>query len=682
MVCGKPYPFNLLIDTNMKKYIICVLAFTIALSASPYALAAGLPLKAKSDMQNSPYTGYTREHWLEIAEKLIAGALNYADPETGIFDLPKSTGAYLALEDFRNENQARIMERIMVGVIHYVTATGKDKVPGYKGSITKPFLNAIIRGTDPRSNGYWGDPDPNDQIGVSFALGIYACPSRFWDPLTPEQKKNLINFFRKQSFNKTYHNNHYFFHLFATSLIEKYGEGADSNRNHHTAMMERLLGWYRGDGWFIDGNNRGFDYYNFWGFQLFNQMIYKYDPQWRNQFGDRIQETSSHFLEVVPYLYARNGGQVPWGRSLTYRFASNSAIAWAMINGNTTMSPGKARRILSGNLKYFWDNGCMGDNGLLNIGYWDKNQSVAENYIVPGDPYFAMHGLACLLLPGDHPFWTNKEEPMPADGEGGKIAVNGAQFSANVGQADGDARLYPAGQPFDRTFWQSPIKYNQHAYSATLGFCLTGEGAEDIGAGRTGYSYDGRQWLYRFRSRTLFTEPDHVASVYHLRSTNKDDRTVEFQKDELITHTLIGNNGEVHIFWHNYPDPLYLSVGGYGISVPHGTNPVESRSAGKISIQGGDYYSVLRALHAPGGDVRYDLLKPREGWTHTHLYGGLGAYCSWQSSEGVRPHTPVVVYVNGTKNRQPSEPDVKVSSVPGGLLITFEGKEYRINIIN
>lgn len=664
----------------MKKHITYLLLLLFLLPLN--VLHAAVNLKTKDDYQRSPYTGYTRSHWLEVAERLIAGTLFYVNPETGIFDLPKSTDAYLELEDFRNENQARIMERIMVGVVIYTTATGKDKVPGYSGSITKPFINAIIRGTDPQSAGYWGDPDPNDQIGVTFALAIHACPEKFWDPLTVKQKENLISFFQKQSYNDTYHNNHYFFHLFATSLIEKYGNGLKSNREHHTAMMERLLGWYRGDGWFIDGNNRGFDYYNFWGFQLFNQIVYKYDPIWKEQFGERIQETSSRFLEVAPFLYAKSGGQIPWGRSLSYRFASNSAIAWAIINGNDTMSPGMARRILSGNMKYFWENGCLGDNGLLNIGYWGKNQSLAENYIVPGDPYFAMHGLAALLLPANHPFWTSKEEAIPADGKGGHRAVNGAQFSLNARAIDGDARMYPAGQPFDRTIWQSPIKYNQHAYSSMLGFCVTGEGGDDIGAGRTGYSYDGKSWLYRFRSRTLFVKPDHVASVYHLRSTSKDDRTPEFQKDELFTHTLIGNDGEVHVFWHNYPDPLYLSIGGYGISIPVGENLNEEKKKESILIKGGDYSSMIQTIYTPEGLLGSTLLTPRMGWEHTHLFGGLGAFCSWQSLSGVLPHKPVVVYVNGSKGRSLSEANVKVVETSEGLAITFEGQEYQVNVIN
>ena len=43
-----------------------------------------LRLKASSDKGISPYTGYTREHWIEIAGRIIAGFLPYFDNDTGI----------------------------------------------------------------------------------------------------------------------------------------------------------------------------------------------------------------------------------------------------------------------------------------------------------------------------------------------------------------------------------------------------------------------------------------------------------------------------------------------------------------------------------------------------------------------------------------------------------------------
>ena len=650
----------------------------IALSALSDAQPV-VKLNVTDNFELSPYTGYTRAHWIAITEQIIAGALSYVDPQTGIFNLPKTEGGFLKFQDTPSEAQIRIMERIMTGVLIYAAATGKDEVPGYKGSISKPFLQAIIRGTDPASDGYWGDPKRYDQIGATFAWSAYLCPGRFWDPLTDPQKKNLLTYLRKQSFNVAYDNNHYFFHMVSATLLEK--NNFDTDRAHHTRMFERLMGWYRGDGWYIDGGNRGFDNYNMWGFHLFAQILYCYDTAWREQFGQEIQQATARFLETFPYFFGRDGGMIPWGRSLSYRFAALAPIAWDVINDNNSLPPGMARRIASGNLKNFWDNGCMGENRLLNMGFRAMNLSVPENYLVPGDPYFALHGLAFLLIPEDHPFWTAREEAMPADVAGGKTTVTGAGMALRVSPVDGDARMYPVGQPIDRTVWQTPVKYCQHAYSSTLGFCVTGEGGDDNGAGRTGYSYDGNQWLYRYHPQPLLIEPDHIASIYKLKTAKDTDQTPDFRRDELITHTLIGNDGELHVFWHNYPDPLYLSLGGYGISIPKAGDMKTTENNGGVLITGGDYYSILQPVDAPAGKTAAILLQPREGWVDTHLFGGLGAYPSWQSDAGVPPHTPVVVYVNGTKKRIPTQGLIKVENHSGRLRILFEGKEYDIKVI-
>jgi hypothetical protein len=180
----------------------------------------------------------------------------------------------------------------------------------------------------------------------------------------------------------------------------------------------------------------------------------------------------------------------------------------------------------------------------------------------------------------------------------------------------------------------------------------------------------------------LFIKPDHIASVYHLLSNDKSDDTPEFQRDEIFTHSIIGDDGEVHVFWHNYPDPLFLYIGGYGISIPHNSGINEEKSSDRIVIKGGDFHSMIQTLKAPGGEFSVTLLKPREGWTETHLFGGLGAFCSWQSSKGVLPHSPVIIYVNGAKNRDIEKlRDIKIEDIQGGIKIQFERKEYHINII-
>lgn len=684
-------------DLKMKKVIYSYLIVIVCVVMSGCLNASALTreqviskrdlnrqfLTSKFDFKKNPYSGYTRAHWLEITEKIVAGALSHFDSITGMPDLPGAAGDE-AYEKVRmkapEETPKRSMERIMMAVIIYTKATGKDEVPGYHGSISSPFIKAIIRGTDPQSPGYWGEPLPNDQVGAIFAMAAYIEPERYWDPLTVVQKNKLLSYFKKLAFNKTYNNNHYFFHMIPAELLDR--SGVDSNREHLTRMYERLFGWYRGDGWFLDGNNRGFDYYNLWGFQLFNQVLYKYDARWRLQFGDRIKTTTAKFLETFPYLFGRDGGPVPWGRSLSYRFAGNSAIAWAVINKLSTIPPGQARRIASGSLKYFWEHGCLGDDNLLTIGYWGANAAVAENYLYYGDPYWAAQGLACMLIPENDPFWTSVEQPVPADGIGGTIAVEAAQLSIRVSPVDGEVRLFPAGQPWaqERNKWQTGAKYDQHAYSSYLGFCVLGEDGADIGAGRTGYSYDGIKWFYRERAKPIQISTNHLISRYTLKPEGESELIPEDNRDEIITHTLIGKDGEVHIFWHNYPEPVYLYLGGYGISLPFNKSLDTLVQKNEILIHGGDYYSVIQAVKVPNGKFESTVFHPREGWNHTHLFGGQGAFPFWHSDLPVQPNVPLIFYVNGTRNRKPVENSVEVVKNGSVLKIRFEGKWESMHI--
>jgi hypothetical protein len=677
----------------MKKLLITfilvgsnVLAFANSNAEKIKAVVDNTILSAKPDTKLSPYTGYTRAHWLEINEKIIAGMMPYFNVATGQPEIPLASKGSAFEHIYRKEDKApdtprRILERLLMAVVVYTKATGNDKVPGYKGSITTPFLKAIIRGCDPKSDGYWkGQTDPTNQVGSVLAMAVYINPGRFWDPLTPQQKSNLLEYIKTHTYNPTNNNNWYYFHMTCVPLLEQ--NGLPSNRELLTHRFERLMGWYRGDGWFMDGSNRSFDYYNFWAFQMYNGILYKFDSKWRELFGERIKATTAEFLKTLPYLYGRDGGQIPWGRSLTYRFASNAPLSWAVINGYSTLPPGEARRIMSGSMKYFWDHHCLGKNGLLNIGYWGDNTSVAEWYTAPGDPYWAAQGLACLLIPENDLFWTATESPIPADGIGGKLAVAGAQFTIRVSSIDGDARMYPVGQPFswDRDNWQSGEKYDQHAYSSNLGFCVTGEGTGDIGAGRTGYSYDGQKWYYRERAKPILIEMDHVVSSYTLKPKDEKVKTPDYNRDEMMTHTLVGNDGEVHIFWHNYPDPIYLHLGGYGIAVPLDEKNSDEHSENGLLVKSPTYYSLMTAINTPKGEFTSQLLEPKAGWIYTHLFDAKGAFPKWRSTNPVPPFTPVVIYVNATKGRSPQSSQIKSKSNNGRLDIQFEGKSFDIKI--
>lgn len=640
-----------------------------------------LQLAAPLDPALSPYTGYTRAHWLEITERLIAGVLPYFDPTTG---LPKLAGP-AGEEAFNHASQPvnvvpvekQAFERIMMLSVIYSGATGRDRVPGYAGSITEPFRRGMMQVLDPKSPRYWGPPEKAEHAGSIFALAVLLSPKFFWEPFTPEERALVLDYLGQLSGARSYDNNHYLFHLTPVPVLE--ANGRETNRAHHTAMLERLLGWYRGDGWFIDGSNLAFDKYNAWGFHLYNQAVYRFDAPWRDQFGPRLTEASRRFLTSYAYLVGRDGGPVPWGRSLSYRFAELAALGWASWNGTNPLPPGEARRIASGVLRYFWEHGAQAPDGLLQVGFRDTNAAVAEFYNGPGTSYWAAQGLIALMIPATDPFWTAPELPMPADTGAHTLVVPGAELVART-LPDGEARLYPVAQPFSRAHdhWQRGVKYEQHAYSSALGWCTLGEGT-DLGAGRTGVSVDGKAWQYRDHARALALTPGQVASAWSFDVPLAYQPAVD-DRYELVTHTLLGLSGELHIFWHRSPVPLFLHLGGYGIGSPEVAGIQAKTAAHRIEVLTPRYHSVLRVYEAPAGALTHEVLAPRAGWQQAHLFAAVGTFPLWRSAAPVPANTPVIVYVDGGKDRAPHEPEVRLEHAPGKLTVHFDGQTHIVPV--
>jgi len=118
----------------------------------------------------------------------------------------------------------------------HTAATGSDRIPGYQGSISKPYLTGITRGTDPGDPGYWGPHSEYEIYGTNNAMAILLSPEFFWDPLTPvrKQMRGLVD-------TVAYDCNHWYFHLMGIPILEKYAE--NSERVYVNRIFERLLNW-------------------------------------------------------------------------------------------------------------------------------------------------------------------------------------------------------------------------------------------------------------------------------------------------------------------------------------------------------------------------------------------------------------------------------------------------------
>lgn len=655
--------------TAFPRIAFLCLSFWIAVSSSFAADPAHrLRLQAPVDTAVSPYTGYTREHWVEIAGKIIAGFLPYFDPETGIPDFrgtDAESGHFAYTPGFTDESRNAFGRTLILAAL-YSAGTGKNTVPGYDGPVNGPYLKGLIRGTDPNDPCYFGPTDPYGAFGEEISQAIMYCPEFYWDPLSTEQKKNVAEWLAALTGGVAFECNTWYFNTAPVPVLLKYGYPFDYG--HITEQMARMLSWQTGDGFFVDGGNRAWDYYNFWGFQMFNLIHFKYNTPWRQRFGRVIRETTDSFMQSFPLFFGSDGAPVPFGRSLTYRWAAISPVGYAEAAGLGSLDPGLGRRIASGSLKYFWEGGALSENGLIQPGWLGPNALASEPYGHRGAPYWTSVGFSPLLLPPEHPFWTSVEKPMPADNEDRVRVVGGAQLVLKTNRERGEAKLFPVGSPrHNQVTWETTTKYYQHAYSSALGWAGTGVDGPELAQGRSGVSLDGKSWAYRTQPAPVFVTERHNASVYIADLGDKGSARV-------VTQTLIGKFGEAHMIHHTYPRPLYIRLGGYGVTAPHGTRPEQEISGQTLRVTTREFQSVLSVLQAPEGKLELVEVTPREGWNHSHLFNGRGAYPRWTSARPVPPGTPVIIYVDGARGDRLEVPEFKVfkDGLEDGYWVQFE----------
>jgi len=606
-------------------------------------------LHAIEDRRLSPYTGWTREHWIEVTQRIIAGVLQYADRDRGWIVPPPNRLDEVVSERHVELVEKEMFERSLLAAAIYAAGTGRTHVDGFDGDIIEFYLRGIRRGTDPNDPCYWGPNKPYWEFGTTIAVAMLIHPAGLWEPLSRQQRERFCRWAEPILALPCWDNNHWYFRLGLSALFERVGWKHE--RDFMTSRLQRCLDWHRGNGWFIDGNNRAFDHYNFWGFALYNTFLYWADPAWREQFGERIKQITREFFEVAPLFFTRDGGPVAWGRSLAYRFGGLGAIGWGHLAGLCPLPAGQARRLASGALKFFWDGGCMNEQGLLSGGWTIENPALVEDYISVGAPYWTCHGLAPLMIGADDEFWTAEEQPNPADEPVDHVAaLRGAGMTVRTFGRSGEVRVHFAGTPrHEDARWQVGAKYYQHTYSSAAGFAVAGAG-KDLCAGRSGASLNGQQWVYRKQPDPILVEEDRVAGKWSL---------AELQMPEawLVTHSLLGPSGELHILYHTASQPLQLMVAGYAVAVPHGEAGEENRLPGGVCVAGKAAVSALQKLAGPAGMTSVEHLAPSRNLQHSHLFGGVAFWPVWRSSDSVPAYQPVMVYTQtGPRASSPIEP--------------------------
>ena len=358
------------------------------------------------------------------------------------------------------------------------------------------YRRGIVSGTDRSSDEYWGGIKSFSQTIVeaaSLALNLYLARTSVWDAFSPDEQRQVASYLLAVGRCKTYRNNWMLFRAIIHAVLKRFEMPYDESAMRR--LIKRSAALYVGDGWYSDGRERCFDYYNAWVMHPYLLFWCDINPDTEPGFFGLCRERTRIFTDHYRHFFAPDGSFPAYGRSLIYRSAVVSVFPVAEYYSCSALQPGEARRICSGNVKYFWDKGAVDKQGFLTLGFHRPLPELSEYYSGTQSPLWANKAWWTFLLPPSHRFWTDQEVPLPVETGsftrslvGPGLIVSGEANSQQVIVAAPNANTY-IEKKYSNLYWSSHFGFTVSRRGADWAFdnavcAKNGDGSLDLVRGR------------------------------------------------------------------------------------------------------------------------------------------------------------------------------------------------------
>jgi hypothetical protein len=333
------------------------------------------------------------------------------------------------------------------------------------------YLTAIRNGTNPDHAEYWGEIHDFDQRCVemaAFGVGLALLDKRLLAYFSDTEQRNLIAWLNQGKDATIPNNNWNYFPIMVQMGCKQAGLPWD--REAVEARFALMEAYYLGDGWYSDGPGHPRDYYVSMAFHYYGLLYANHMADVDANRCAELRQRATQFAGDFITLFSAEGAAVPFGRSMTYRFAEAAFWSAAAFSGLEVYSPGVVKGIVLRHLRSWLKQPIFDRDGVLSIGYHTPNLVMAEDYNAPGSPYWACKLFLVLALPESHAFWQAQELPLPQ--------LNSPHCIPHANQillrdaAQQHVVMLTSGQLELNNFVNTEAKYTKFAYSSQFGFTL------------------------------------------------------------------------------------------------------------------------------------------------------------------------------------------------------------------
>lgn len=312
--------------------------------------------------------------------------------------------------------------RLMAGIAPWLSLPDDGSKEGAKRKQLKEWaLKAYANAVDPDSDDYllWRQEGQTLVDAAYIAQSFTRAYDALWQPLDSITKARYIDeFTRLRRIDPPYTN-----WLLFSSTIESFlaRAGAPYDEYRVNSAIRKIEEWYQGDGWYSDGPQFAFDYYNSYVFHPMyletldnlvqsgarSRIDYK-------KYYERALGRAKRYSSILERLVSPEGTFPIFGRSIPYRMAAMQPLAMMAWKGSlpSGVTPGQARGVLSSAMHRMFDGKeNFNDSGFLTIGFVGRQPSVADWYTNNGSLYITSLAFLPLGLPASHSFWTDALQP-------------------------------------------------------------------------------------------------------------------------------------------------------------------------------------------------------------------------------------------------------------------------------
>ena len=457
----------------------------------------------------------------------------------------------------------------------------------------KLYREGLSNGTDPEHPDYWGDISDIDQrqvelAAIGFALRI--AREELWDPLDDAAKQRIAAYLVSGREHEFVDSNWKFFRVMIDLGLMHCGvEVGAEKRNAYLDDIERFV---IGNGWYRDGPIRSVDHYVPFALHYYGLIYAALSDDTKRAALYRAR--AAQFAHSIRHWYAPDGSALPFGRSLTYRFAHAGFWGALAFAGVEALPWDEIKGYYLRNLRWWAGQPIFDRDGVLSVGYAYPNLLMSESYNSAGSPYWALKAFLPLALAEDHPFWAAEE----AEPEAFDSAVPLPEPGMVIQHLPGHVVALASGQEHAR--WRgTPEKYGKFAYSTRYGFSIEANDRHFPSAAcdaMLGFSDDGMHLRIRENNEAALIAGDRLYARWRPYA-------------DVLVETWLIPAGHWHIRLHEVTTPRRLEVveGGFAIAKTDFKAWDEEVAGSRVEVRTAEDVSVIVGYDARAAQVTSPL---------------------------------------------------------------------------